>query len=44
MKSTLPQSSISKTELYALLARQLLSLFEGESDTLANAANMASLA
>jgi L-methionine (R)-S-oxide reductase len=43
VKSTSLPSSSSKSEAYHSLARQLRALFEGESDTLANAANMASL-
>jgi L-methionine (R)-S-oxide reductase len=43
MKSKSPKRPSSKSELYDLLTRQLLALFEGELDTLANAANMAAL-
>jgi L-methionine (R)-S-oxide reductase len=43
MESTSPQDSSAKPEAYRSLVRQLQALFEGESDALANAANMASL-
>jgi L-methionine (R)-S-oxide reductase len=43
MNSMSPQNSASKQEAYGSLTQQLASLCEGETDILANAANMASL-
>ena len=43
MKAMPSPMASSKPELYDALAKQLHALFEGESDFLANAANMASL-
>ncbi|MBI3258426.1 MAG: GAF domain-containing protein [Ignavibacteriae bacterium] len=39
----IPTVGISKSELYLLLARQVSALFDGESDFIANAANLSSL-
>jgi len=40
---TVPSANISKSELYASLAGQAQALFEGETDAIANAANLAAL-